>query len=156
MYGGGTSFSLGAWRSEAVIGIIGFRLFAVCATIASYYIWLCLTALNRFISFRLFSPNLIISKTILSDFLLLEVFLCFSFSFFLRIVGFRIIYFRRSAFSCEMSFFAAIIVFFSFFFRVNFSFDSSVGIWTYGEQPCHQRLGPTGGSQKLMEACGWW
>jgi len=41
-----------------------------------------------------------------------------------------------------------------------------VEIWTYGEQPCHQRLGPTGGSQKLMgpsgssqkpmEACGWW
>jgi hypothetical protein len=30
-----------------------------------------------------------------------------------------------------------------------------VGIWTYGELPCHQRLGPTGGSQKLMEACRW-
>jgi hypothetical protein len=30
-----------------------------------------------------------------------------------------------------------------------------VGIWTYGELPCRQGLGPTGGSQKLMEAYGW-
>jgi hypothetical protein len=29
-----------------------------------------------------------------------------------------------------------------------------VGIWTYKEQPCYQRLRPTDSSQKLMETCG--